>query len=202
MSNNTDLKQKFSEIVQTFTVECDKQHHVITQKKVKQRKKEQEKAERKQALIKKFDDTILKDLQHLFKEIEPAFSSPYLEILLDTHNQRKRFYIYDQEASPAFAFLALDAKSREDEDTFDDTRYLLFAISVTSGSFDLFVKNESRDFLNQCEDGDEDSTLLQTYPFDDYDFNEIRGHIERYLTDELSYLHKNFKIRVEEWDED
>ncbi|TYR31676.1 hypothetical protein FXV77_20755 [Sphingobacterium phlebotomi] len=201
MSNNTYLKQKISEIVQTFTAECDKQHQAITQKKEKERKKEEEKAKRKEDVIKKFDDTILKDLQHLFTEIKPAFSSPYLEILLDTHNQRKRFYIYDQEASPAFAFLALDAKSREDEDTFDDTRYLLFAISVTSGSFDLFVKNESRDFLSQCEDGDEDSTLLQTYPFDDYDFNEIRGHIEKYLTDELLYLRKNFKVRIEEWED-
>src|SRR5690606_35249686 len=199
--SQTDLNRKFSEIVQSFHNKCEEQHHAIANKKEKERKKEQEKAKRKEDVIKKFDETILKDLQHLFTEIKPAFSSPYLEILLDTHNQRKRFYIYDQEASPAFAFLALDAKSREDEDTFDDTRYLLFAISVTGGSFDLFVKNESRDFLNQCEDGDEDSTLLQTYPFDDYDFNEIRGHIDRYLTDELSYLHKNFKIRVEEWED-
>ncbi|MBD1421208.1 hypothetical protein [Sphingobacterium chuzhouense] len=29
----------------------------------------------------------LKDLQSLFRELEPSFSSPYLEILLDTHLQ-------------------------------------------------------------------------------------------------------------------
>ncbi|WP_187444204.1 hypothetical protein [Sphingobacterium phlebotomi] len=55
--------------------------------------------------------------------------------------------------------------------------------------------------MSHCEDGDEDSTPLQTYSLDDYDFNAIRGHIEKYLTDELSYLHENFKVRSEEWED-
>lgn len=201
MSNNSGLKQKFSEIVQTFTAECDKQHHVITQKKEKERKKEQEKAKRKEDVIKKFDDTILKDLQHLFTEIKPAFSSPYLELVLDTHDQHEYFYIHDDDHIPAFAVLALDAKSKDDDDIFNSACYLFFVASSTDDSFELWLNNKSREFLCFGEHEDDERTTLQTYSFDDYDFEEIRGHIEKYLTDELSYLQKNFKVHKAEWED-
>ncbi|MBD1421214.1 hypothetical protein [Sphingobacterium chuzhouense] len=199
--SNTDLKQKISEKVQAFTAKCDEQHHAIAQKKEQERKKEEEQAKRKEDVAKKFKETILKDLRHLFTEIKPAFSSPYLEIILDTHDQHEHFYILDDDEIPAFAALAVDAKSKVDSNIFDCPRYLFFVTSISSNSFALSLNNECREVLRFGDHENDENTLLQTYSFDDYDFNEIRGHIEKYLTDELSYLHENFKVRSEEWED-
>lgn len=160
-----------------------------------------EKAACKQAVIKKFDETILKDLQDLFNEIKPAFSSPYLELVLDTHVQHEYFYIHDDDNIPAFAVLALDAKSKVDDDTFDMPCYLFFATYTSGNSFELSLNNEERELLHSGQHEDDECTSIQTYSFDDYDFNEIRGHIEKYLTDELSYLQKNFKLCRSEWED-
>ncbi|RZF57874.1 hypothetical protein [Sphingobacterium corticibacterium] len=200
MSHN-DLKLKLSEKVQAFTAKCEEQQHAIEQKKEQERKKEEEQAKRKEDVAKKFDDTILKDLRHLFTEIKPAFSSPYLEIILDTHDQHEHFYILDDDEIPAFASLAVDAKAKVDGNIFDYPRYLFFVTSISSNSFALSLNNECREVLRFGAHEDDESTLLQTYSFDDYDFNEIRGHIEKYLTDELTYLQKNFKIRRAEWED-
>src|SRR5690606_6398203 len=200
--SQTDLNRKFSEIVQSFHNKCEEQHHAIENKKERERKKEQEQAKRKEDVIKKFDDTILKDLQTFFTEIKSAFSSPYLELVLDTHGQHEYFYIHDDDHIPAFPALALDANSQDDDDVFNCACYLFFVASSTDDSFELWLNNKSREFLCFGEHEDDERTTLQTYSFDDYDFEEIRGHIEKYLTEELSYLQENFKVHKANWDED
>lgn len=199
--SNFDLTQTIYEKILSFNAKCEKEYLNIAQKAEKRRKKAEDREKHRQYLIKNFDETILKDLQNLFREIEPAFSSPYLEIVFDTHHQRKEFYIQDTESIPAYAFLALDAKSKADDETFDCTRYLLFVASASGDSFELLLKNESRNLLCYEQNEDDETALVQSYSFDSYDFAEIREHIEKYLIGELSYLQKNFKVRVEEWDD-
>ncbi len=127
------------------------------------------------------------------------FSTPYLDIVLESHCKSNTFYLHDQEKVPAFAFFGLDAISREGQEAFYRARYLLFAMSASNDSFDLFVKNESR-MLSIDERDDDESTWVQSYAFDNYNFDEIQQHIEKYLIEELSYFQKNFHVELEEWE--
>ncbi len=98
--------------------------------------------------------------------------------MLESHGQSNIFYPHDREKVPAFAFFGVDAISREGQEAFYRARYLLFAMSTSGNSFDLFVKNESRM----------------------YNFDEIQQHVEKYLIEELSYFQKNFHVELEEWE--
>lgn len=189
------------EKVKSFNANCEKQYQDIAEKEEQQRREEQERERHLEDLKKKFESTILKDLQLFFYSIKPALSSPYLEFLLDTHIQRKRFFLYDKPDTPAYAFLALDARSKIHEETFECARYLLFAISPSGSSFELMLENEGRDVLRAGENEDIDTTFLQSYPLDEYNFDDIRKHIEKYLMEELTYFQEHFRIDVDDPDD-
>ncbi len=139
------------------------------------------------------------DILQRDREDQPLFSTPYIDIVLESHGQSNIFYPHDREKVPAFAFFGVDAISRKGQEAFYRARYLLFAMSTSGNSFDLFVKNESR-MLSIDERDDDESTWVQSYAFDNYNFDEIQQHIEKYLLEELSYFQKNFHVKLEEWE--
>src|SRR5690606_37349126 len=180
------LKKTILEKVQLFHAKCEKERNDILQRDREEKRKEEEKEERKQHLQNKFNETILKDLKALFDELTPLFSTPYIDIVLESHGHSNIFYLHDREKVPAFAFFGVDAISREGQEAFYRARYLLFAMSTSGNSFDLFVKNENR-MLSSGERDDDESIWVQSYVFDNYNFDEIQQHIEKYLIEELSY---------------
>src|SRR5690606_14255867 len=172
------LKKTILEKVQLFHAKCEEERNAIRQKDREEKGKEEEKEERKQHLQNKFNETILKDLKTLFDEVKSLFSTPYIHIVLESHGQSNIFYLHDREKVPAFAFFGVDAISREGQEAFYRARYLFFAMSTSGNSFDLFVKNESR-MLSIDERDDDESTLIQSYAFDNYNFDEIQQHVEK-----------------------
>ncbi|PRD46909.1 hypothetical protein [Sphingobacterium haloxyli] len=189
--------EKIAEHVKVFHDRCEEQRREIMARTEAQEKRAQEQKERTERTVKKFENTILHDLQAFFKEVAPLFSSPYLDIVLDTHLKRTQFVISDNDSIPAYAFLALAARPGEDaDDTFTNARYLLFAVDTVEHSLDLLLKNDER--VSLCKGGNEEdsSIMLKSYPLDNYNLDEIKAFINKYLLEELAYHQENFRVEV------
>lgn len=191
-----DTLEEIAKQAALFTERCEGQIHEAKAQQEAKEKKDKEDNQRRDRIRKRFEETILHDLQSILNDISPFVTSPYLGILLDTHLQRSEFGINDTSVIPAFAFFAIDAKPREDSDEcFEVTRYLLFAsTSASENSFCISLNNDERAFLSRGINEEDSSKRLREYTFDNYNLDEIKEIISNYLLEELAYHRVHFKI--------
>lgn len=195
---------KIAKRVALFTEHCEDQIRELKTLRETREKKEREENEQRECIKTRFEETILQDLQQILQDISPCVNSPYLRLLLDTHLQRSEFVISNDSLIPAYAFFAIGASAEESFDEgFTNARYLLFAAPTSlEDSFRLSVNNDERSFTTKGGNEDDSARYLKDYTFDNYNLDEIKDTISKYLLEELAYHQEHFKLPVPEEDEE
>ena len=195
---------KITKRVALFTEHCDDQIREVKTLQETREKKVREENEQRERIKTRFEETILQDLQQIMQDVSPRVNSPYLRVVLDTHLQHSEFVIGNNSLIPAYAIFAIGASAEEDfDECFANARYLLFAAPTSlEDSFRLSLNNEERSFTTKGGNEDDSAKHLKDYTYDNYNLDEIKDTISKYLLEELVYHQEHFKVPVPEEDEE
>ncbi|MBE8721225.1 hypothetical protein [Sphingobacterium pedocola] len=187
-----------AEKVRQFEDSFKKQLNIFEEREQIRINEEREIEQQQEAFKKKFESSILADIQKLHKKIEQQIASPYLKILFQWHGNMADFcsdeYLGDE--IPAYIFYAIDGKQENDDDIFCYSEFLFFAGDMETRSLLVYKCNQQRVQFVHNVDLEKDRILLAEYKLENYDLDAIKSLVYDYLIAELAHKEKNYEV----WD--